>query len=83
MSEPLPLGPRIDPLAVVHPGATVGAGTRVWQFCVVMDGAVIEDEVVLGADRGYALARRKNVIRQRAVYTFCQKDPAAARRLIR
>ena len=38
---------------------------------------------VLGADRGYALARRKNVIRQRAVYTFCQKYPAAARRLIR
>ncbi|MDH6244643.1 NAD(P)/FAD-dependent oxidoreductase [Mycobacterium sp. OTB74] len=38
---------------------------------------------LLGADRGYRLARRKNIIRQRAVYTFCQKFPAAARRLIR
>ncbi|MDR3658919.1 MAG: NAD(P)/FAD-dependent oxidoreductase [Mycobacterium sp.] len=38
---------------------------------------------VLGAERGYALARRKNIAKQRAVYTFCQKYPAAARRLIR
>ncbi len=38
---------------------------------------------VLGADRGYALARRKNVMKQLAVYTLCQKYPAAARRVIR
>src|SRR3546814_15231397 len=38
---------------------------------------------LLGEDRGYALARRKNIAKQRAVYTFCQKYPTAARRLIR
>ena len=38
---------------------------------------------LLGAGRGYALARRKNIVKQRAVYTLCQKYPAAARRVIR
>ncbi len=38
---------------------------------------------LLGADRGYALARRKNIAKQRAVYTFCQKFPTVARKLIR
>lgn len=38
---------------------------------------------LLGADRGYALARRKNLIKQRAVYQFCQRYPSAAKRLIR
>lgn len=49
MSDPLPLGPRIDPLAAVHPGARIGAGTLVWQFCVVMDGAVIGADCNLNA----------------------------------
>ena len=30
---------------------------------------------VLGAERGYALARRKNIVKQRAVYQFCQRFP--------
>ena len=38
---------------------------------------------VLGSKRGYALARRKNIVKQRAVYQFSQKYPGAARRLIR
>ncbi|WP_395310388.1 NAD(P)/FAD-dependent oxidoreductase [Mycobacterium sp. AMU20-3851] len=38
---------------------------------------------LFGEDRGYALARRKNIAKQRAVYTFCQRYPTAARRLIR
>ncbi|GJF13098.1 flavin-binding monooxygenase [Mycolicibacterium cyprinidarum] len=38
---------------------------------------------VLGDKRGYALARRKNIVKQRAVYQFCQKHPGVARRLIR
>jgi monooxygenase len=38
---------------------------------------------LLGAERGYALARRKNIVRQRAVYQLSQKYPGAARRLIR
>lgn len=37
----------------------------------------------LGDDRGYALARRKNIVKGRAVYTFCQRYPTLARRLIR
>ena len=36
-------------MAVVHPGATIGAGTRVWQFCVVMDGASIGTDCNLNA----------------------------------
>ena len=43
------LPPRIHPLADVHPGASIGAGTRVWQFCVVMDGAVIGADCNLNA----------------------------------
>lgn len=38
---------------------------------------------LLGAERGYALARRKNILKQRGVYEFCQRFPRAARRLIR
>ena len=38
---------------------------------------------VLGAKRGYALSRRKNILRQRAVYEFCQRFPQAARKAIR
>ncbi|MUL45874.1 NAD(P)/FAD-dependent oxidoreductase [Mycobacterium sp. CBMA293] len=38
---------------------------------------------LLGDQLGYALARRKNIAKQRAVYTFCQKYPNVARRLIR
>lgn len=38
---------------------------------------------VLGADRGYALARQKNILKQRGVYEFCQRFPNAARRVIR
>ena len=41
--------PKIDPLAAVHAGATIGPRTRVWQFCVVMDGAVIGADCNLNA----------------------------------
>ncbi|GAA2615351.1 NAD(P)/FAD-dependent oxidoreductase [Dactylosporangium fulvum] len=37
----------------------------------------------LGAARGHALTRRKNIARQRAIWWFCQQYPKAARRLIR
>ncbi|MGK2865674.1 MAG: flavin-containing monooxygenase [Mycobacterium sp.] len=47
------------------------------------DGFANAARKLLGEDRGYALARRKNIGKQRAVYTFCQKYPTAARRLIR
>ena len=38
---------------------------------------------LLGEERGYAVARRKNILQQQAVWRFCQKYPKAARRLIR
>ena len=38
---------------------------------------------LLGAKRAYALTRQKNIIRQRALFGFCQRYPRAARRLIR
>ena len=38
---------------------------------------------VLGTQRGYAVTRRKNMLKQRAVYRMCQRYPRAARRLIR
>ena len=34
----------------------------------------------LGRERGYALARRKNIVQQRAIWSFCKKHPKAARR---
>jgi cation diffusion facilitator CzcD-associated flavoprotein CzcO len=38
---------------------------------------------VLGAERGYAAARRKYIWQQRLTYTFCHRYPRLARRLIR
>ena len=38
---------------------------------------------LLGDERGYAVTRRKNILRQQAIWRFCQKYPKAARRLIR
>ena len=38
---------------------------------------------LLGEERGYALTRRKNIMRGQAVWRFCQSYPKAARRLIR
>ncbi|MGY1780036.1 flavin-containing monooxygenase [Geodermatophilus sp. SYSU D01036] len=36
-----------------------------------------------GDERGYALTRRKNIAQQRAIWSFCQKHPKAARKVIR
>jgi monooxygenase len=38
---------------------------------------------LVGGKRGYALARQKNVVKQRFIWRFCQQYPGAARRLIR
>lgn len=38
---------------------------------------------VLGADRGYALSRQKNIVQQKIVYNLCQRYPKQARRVIR
>ena len=38
---------------------------------------------LVGRTRAYAIARRKNIAKQRLVWRFCQQHPSAARRLIR
>jgi monooxygenase len=47
------------------------------------DGLEQKLRPVLGADRAYRLARRKNIFRQRAIYRFSQRYPSTARKLIR
>ena len=42
-------GARIDPLAHVSGGASIGPGTTVWQFVAVLDGAVIGADCNLSA----------------------------------
>ncbi|MEU4564914.1 NAD(P)/FAD-dependent oxidoreductase [Actinoplanes sp. NPDC023936] len=37
----------------------------------------------LGAERGFALTRRKNIAQQKAIWSFCRRYPKAARRVIR
>lgn len=44
MSEP----PYVHPTAVVDPGATLGAGTKVWHFCHVSPGARLGARCALG-----------------------------------
>lgn len=41
--------PNIHPLADVAPGARIGPRTRVWQWCAVLDGAMIGAECNLNA----------------------------------
>jgi len=41
--------PVIHPLADVHPGASIGERTRVWQYSVVLDGALIGADCNLNA----------------------------------
>ncbi|MEU5382277.1 flavin-containing monooxygenase [Kitasatospora cineracea] len=38
---------------------------------------------LLGERRGHALVRRRNIVRQHAVWAFCRRHPRAARRIIR
>ncbi len=41
-------GVSIHPTADVEPGASIGAGTRIWRFCHVMGGARIGERCNLG-----------------------------------
>ncbi len=38
----------VHPSSEVHPGASVGDGTKVWHFCHVMDGASLGRDCVIG-----------------------------------
>jgi UDP-2-acetamido-3-amino-2,3-dideoxy-glucuronate N-acetyltransferase len=39
---------EVHPSAVIDPGATIGAGTRIWHFCHVSSGAQVGCDCVLG-----------------------------------
>ena len=41
--------PRIHPLACVDPEACIGPRTQIWQFVVILDGAVIGEDCNLNA----------------------------------
>jgi cation diffusion facilitator CzcD-associated flavoprotein CzcO len=47
------------------------------------DKIAIKLKSLFGEKRGSALARRKNIMQQQAVWRFCQKHPDVARRIIR
>jgi cation diffusion facilitator CzcD-associated flavoprotein CzcO len=47
------------------------------------DKLAIKLSKIFGAERGFALTRRKNILRQQWIWRFCQKYPNAARRVIR
>jgi cation diffusion facilitator CzcD-associated flavoprotein CzcO len=40
-------------------------------------------KALFGETRGFALARRKNIMQQQAVWRFCRRHPNSARRIIR
>lgn len=40
---------HLHALAAVHPSVRIGPGTRVWQFCVVLEGAIIGADCNLNA----------------------------------
>lgn len=56
----------------VDPGAQVGAGTRIWHFCHVMDGAVIGENCSLGQNvfvaRGVTLGHNVKVQNNVSLY---------------
>ena len=47
------------------------------------DKIAIRLRSLLGEKRGFALARRRSIMQQQAVWRFCQRHPNAARRIIR
>ena len=47
------------------------------------DKIAIRLRSLLGEQRGFALARRRSIMQQQAVWRFCQRHPNAARRIIR
>lgn len=44
-----PSGAHIDSRAMVHGGASIGEGTRIWQFAVILEGARIGRDCNLNA----------------------------------
>lgn len=63
----------IHPSAIVDPGASIGAGAKIWHFCHVSPGAVIGENCVLGQNvfvaNGVTLGRGVKVQNNVSLYT--------------
>lgn len=63
---------RIHPSAIVDDGARIGAGTRIWHFCHVMEGARIGRDCVLGQNvfvgRGVSIGAGSKIQNNVSVY---------------
>jgi UDP-2-acetamido-3-amino-2,3-dideoxy-glucuronate N-acetyltransferase len=68
------------PTAVLDPGCRIGAGTRIWHFCHIMEGAVIGPNCSLGQNvfvaSGVELGRNTKVQNNVSIYTgvTCEED---------
>ena len=65
-------GPIIHQTAIVEPGATIGAGTRIWHHAHIRSGASIGEHCVLGknvfVDAGVAIGSYVKVQNNVSVY---------------
>ncbi|PHN01510.1 acyltransferase [Flavilitoribacter nigricans] len=68
------------PTAVIDPGARIGAGTRIWHFCHIMEGAIIGANCSLGQNvfvaSGVEIGRGTKVQNNVSIYTgvICEED---------
>lgn len=68
------------PTAVLDPGCKIGAGTKIWHFCHIMEGAVIGANCSLGQNvfvaSGVELGRNTKVQNNVSIYTgvICEED---------
>ena len=68
------------PTAVIDPGARIGAGTKIWHFCHVMEGAIIGANCSLGQNvfvaSGVELGRGTKVQNNVSIYSgvVCEEE---------
>ena len=68
------------PTAIIDPGARIGAGTKVWHFCHIMEGAIIGANCSLGQNvfvaSGVKLGRGTKVQNNVSIYAgvICEEE---------
>ena len=68
------------PTAVIDPGARIGAGTKIWHFCHIMEGAIIGANCSLGQNvfvaSGVELGRGTKVQNNVSIYSgvVCEEE---------
>lgn len=68
------------PTAVIDPGARIGAGTKIWHFCHIMEGAIIGANCSLGQNvfvaSGVELGRGTKVQNNVSIYSgvICEEE---------